>query len=255
MILVEFSAKFITGGKIICPKGWGDLEQSFSFHRLYYILDGEGYYESGGQKLSYKKGYLYLLPINKEYSLSHNDNNPLSVVWFHIDVMPKILNEIVELSPNSYNEMSSLIDILIYYCVRIEGSIHIIENLLSVLICQISGHEKIQTIEDENITKALSYMDENYQKNITNKEIANHIGYNKNYFIRLFNENMSITPHRYIVNYRMQFAAKLIRFGNMSIKEIATRVGFEDAKAFSRKFKKIFLKTPSEFRKSDFVQP
>ncbi len=64
------------------------------------------------------------------------------------------------------------------------------------------------------------------------------------YFISLY----GISPKQYILKLRLNVAIELLLQGNKSVQEIATETGFEDAKYFSRIFKKQFGVPPSQYR-------
>ena len=59
---------------------------------------------------------------------------------------------------------------------------------------------------------------------------------------------LGITPTDFIRNVRLKRAAQLLASTQLSINEIADRVGFITARNFSTQFKKMFGVTPSEYR-------
>ena len=61
---------------------------------------------------------------------------------------------------------------------------------------------------------------------------------------------LGITPTDFIRNVRLKRAAQLLADTQLSINEIASRVGFVTARNFSSQFKKMFGVTPSEYRDS-----
>ena len=58
---------------------WAYRDVSEGFSRLYYIIDGEGYYEEDGQVTRLKKGYLYLTPVKRVHSLYENPQDKLLI--------------------------------------------------------------------------------------------------------------------------------------------------------------------------------
>lgn len=73
------------------------------------------------------------------------------------------------------------------------------------------------------------------------------IGYEK--FRKVFKNQMGISPGNYVMQKRMDLAKTLLIEKNRSIKEIAMELGFSDAYAFSKQFKQMVGRSPSEFRK------
>lgn len=80
-------------------------------------------------------------------------------------------------------------------------------------------------------------------------DIANDldVGYEK--FRKVFKEIMGVSPHNYVLQKRMDIAKTYLIDKNKSIKEIALELGFADAYAFSKQFRKCVGLSPSEFRK------
>ena len=65
---------------------------------------------------------------------------------------------------------------------------------------------------------------------------------------------LGITPTDFIRNVRLKRAAQLLADTQLSINEIADRVGFVTARNFSSQFKKMFGVTPSEYREPQKLQ-
>jgi AraC-like DNA-binding protein len=68
-------------------------------------------------------------------------------------------------------------------------------------------------------------------------------------FAVAFTHAVGKPPLHYLTNIRMKRAADLLRVGNLSVKEVSYRVGYESEIAFGRLFKKHFGVTPSEFKR------
>ncbi|MGB0774601.1 MAG: helix-turn-helix domain-containing protein [Akkermansiaceae bacterium] len=67
---------------------------------------------------------------------------------------------------------------------------------------------------------------------------------------RRFLTDIKITPQQYLVNLRINEAARLLRETSMPIKEIAQRVGYGSAVAFHNAFRKARQETPGSYRKN-----
>ncbi len=97
----------------------------------------------------------------------------------------------------------------------------------------------------------LSYIEENYQKQITIEEIAGRCFYSKSYFMRFFKETMGVPFVEYLNNYRLDTAAKRLLSSGENILNIASECGFENLSYFNRRFKKRFGLTPGEYRRKN----
>lgn len=89
---------------------------------------------------------------------------------------------------------------------------------------------------------------ENYSRRIPLSEAAALVNLNPTAFCNTFKSSTGTTFNRFLTNYRMQVATRLLTTTLLSIKEIASKTGFEDVPNFFRLFKKHFNVTPTEYR-------
>jgi two-component system response regulator YesN len=101
------------------------------------------------------------------------------------------------------------------------------------------------------IRKALQYMKENYNRNLSTADIALHVKLSRSYFSDLYSREMGEPPGETLTRIRMNEAKRMLREGRMKIYEIAEAVGFSDAKAFAKAFKKVVGCTPKEYEQEN----
>lgn len=112
-------------------------------------------------------------------------------------------------------------------------------------------HNRKATGTSDNIQKIkeiIEYIHANYQKNITNQNIAEYFGYNPSYIGRVFKQTTGQSLHSYILEFRLQIAMELLTNQDIPIGEIYKQVGFTDFYHFSKIFKKKTGKTPTQYR-------
>ncbi len=84
----------------------------------------------------------------------------------------------------------------------------------------------------------------------TVKEMAKSIDVSESYFQKLFKTENGMTPAKYVCKLRFEKAKELLedrRF--LRIQEICHEIGIHDQTHFTRDFKKLYGKTPSQYRK------
>ena len=99
-----------------------------------------------------------------------------------------------------------------------------------------------------DISKSLAYLHKNFPNNITVTELAGKIGLSPSRYSSVFKEYMGLSPQQYLINYRLQKAKDLLRHTNLSIKHIASLVGFNDQLYFSKLFKKYEKVSPLHYK-------
>ncbi len=100
-----------------------------------------------------------------------------------------------------------------------------------------------------HVYNALSYIEENYMKEISVNDIAESTGLSSDYMSRQFRQFTGMTPVGYIRNFRFAKAVEMLKDPAAAISEIAFEVGYDDPCYFTRQFKKLLNMNPSEYRK------
>lgn len=98
-------------------------------------------------------------------------------------------------------------------------------------------------------TKILSYIHEHYSEQIYLRDIARMFHVNPNYCCRLFKKHTSKTFSEYINTFRIEKAMKLLRTTELTMEEIAEKVGYNDYFYFIKSFKRNQGVSPGKFRK------
>ncbi len=107
-----------------------------------------------------------------------------------------------------------------------------------------------QDLHNEVLKAMMNYVDKNYMKNITLNEVASAGGISKSLCNSIFNKYTQMTPIEYIMHYRTRKVADLLQSGNLSMSEIAEQTGFSNASYMSETFKKFYLLSPREYKKT-----
>ena len=109
---------------------------------------------------------------------------------------------------------------------------------------------KIKDDTTNDIKAILEYIKINYMNPISIKDLANVVNFSEHYFMRFFKKYMGMTCVDYINEYRLNIATNLLETTDMSIMEIAVKVGVNNISYFNKIFKKKFNLTPKEYRKN-----
>lgn len=80
------------------------------------------------------------------------------------------------------------------------------------------------------------------------RRLAKASGYSEEHFIRAFRAAFGITPKHYAQTLLMRRACGLLQGTDLPVREIAVRLGFEDASFFSRAFRRAVGVSPAPFR-------
>lgn len=98
------------------------------------------------------------------------------------------------------------------------------------------------------LSRAIAYLEKEYQRDLSVDEIAEHLGVSRSYFMREFKRGTDKTVNQYLTELRMDRAKELLGTSK-SVTEVAFEVGFNHSSYFSTVFKKHTGVTPQEFKK------
>jgi len=101
---------------------------------------------------------------------------------------------------------------------------------------------------DEDILQAQMWLQDNLSKVLNLGDVALQFGMSPRNFSRRFKAASGKTPLQFLQGNRIKTAQGLLQSSNLTIGEIAYKVGYTDVSHFSQLFKKIVLVTPNEYR-------
>ncbi|MGO4494966.1 response regulator [Paenibacillus sp. 2RAB27] len=96
----------------------------------------------------------------------------------------------------------------------------------------------------------VKYIDTNFQSELYLKDLSVKFLINQVYCCQLFKKNLGKTFSEYVTDLRIKKACELLKHTELSIDEIAAKVGYMDYYYFNKVFKKQSGITPTKFRKS-----
>lgn len=109
---------------------------------------------------------------------------------------------------------------------------------------------KSSTVKNQDrILTMLTYIQENYARKLTLEEIAQACAVSTRECLRCFQTSIRQSPMEYLIEYRIQAAARLLETTNLSVTEIAMRTGWGSNSYFTKMFSRIRGKTPNTYRK------
>ncbi len=97
--------------------------------------------------------------------------------------------------------------------------------------------------------RVLRHIDENYGSPIPIESLAEVAGWSPAHFSRLFKSTIGETPHRFLMQYRVERARRQLDETEDPLIAVATACGFADQAHLTRYFKQIVGCTPRQYRK------
>lgn len=100
------------------------------------------------------------------------------------------------------------------------------------------------------VKQAVQHMMTYYYKHIKIDSLAEEIGITRNYLAKSFQKELQMSPQEFLINLRLEKAARILESTSDPIGEVSDRVGYSDPLAFSKKFKEKFGMSPKAYREA-----
>lgn len=259
--------------------GWERCTPAHSFgpaarnHYLFhYILSGTGTLmadDSKGvtQTYSIKSMQGFMIFPNQITTYVADRQLPWEYVWLEFDgLRVKSLLDTIGLSldkpvyhARNKNLREDMANEMLYISRhKDESPFHLIGHLYLFLdyLLRSAADEQLEhgsKLREFYIHEALTYIEHNFQNEITIEDIAGVCGLNRTYFGKIFKEALGKTPQEFLLNYRMLKAAELLKLTSLSIGDIGLAVGYANQMHFSRAFKNNYGISPREWRYQNHV--
>lgn len=254
--------------------GWEQCAPLHSFgpfvrnHYLFhYIISGRGFLDSSVEKGAARRydleaGQGFLISPGQINTYSADRDDPWKYVWLEFDGLRAAgyLNA-AGLSaaqpiyqPQSPALAESLRDTMLYIADHPTAStLHQIGRLclfLDALIQSSSTRREPRGVQlrDFYIQEAVTYMEQNYRRDLTVEEIASVCNLNRSYFSKLFKESKGCPPQEFLIRMRLSKAAEMMKTSSVPIGDIAAFCGYPNQLHFSRSFKQHYGISPREWR-------
>lgn len=116
----------------------------------------------------------------------------------------------------------------------------------------VKNHDRLRNISKTNelikMDKVFEYLEQNYQRQISLKEVAGAAGFSEYHFSRVFKKATEKNFHSYLNEFRVKKAERLL-FEDVTITQAAFASGFNSIVTFNRIFKQVKGCSPSEYIK------
>jgi AraC family transcriptional regulator len=108
--------------------------------------------------------------------------------------------------------------------------------------------ERGKGLSRRSLALATDYINDNLPGKLTLEEIAGSANMSPYHFARAFKINTGLSPHRYVVQKRVERARSLLAETNLTTSEIASAVGFSSRSHLAFHFRRLLGVSPSALR-------
>ena len=105
--------------------------------------------------------------------------------------------------------------------------------------------------ESSAVYSVIRYVEENIYDIGTIQKMAKELGYSYTYLSHLFKERTGTTIQNYIHYKKIERSVQLLRYGGLTVSQIAAMLNYESIQTFSKSFRRIMGVTPTQYMRLD----
>ena len=184
--------------------------------------------------------------------------------FFDYDEFKKLIKEPLLITPETHPEVYNLIferfmeinDLYFFFSTTVK-EISIFSKLMDVfgMLMKKDYSDSLVVIQNDKqrevyikFKSLAEWLAMHSSENVSMDEAANHVGYSKFHFARLFKEYTGMTFNDYQTTLKLKEVERQLTDTDLQISDIAMACGFNNLTSLSRCFKKQYGCSPSQFR-------
>lgn len=132
------------------------------------------------------------------------------------------------------------------YQVLLEAlSLEVAHNIVRALLGVVNG--QCTNVSRMEINRCVEFMRQNISDKLTLSILASHVGMSVSHFARVFRAETGSSPIDFLIDMRLDVAARKLLANAQTMKQIAIECGFSSQAHFSSSFSKKYKISPSEY--------
>lgn len=229
---------------------------------LIYCVRGAGWCELAGRRHQVRAGDILVIPPDIPHTYGADEEEPWTISWVHLagGNVPVLLRELGVGAENPVlylGEDSQLLalfeealDVLEhgYAPAQLLYASQTLGHLMGAMIWRHRGHWRGAPDPAQRTAQTIAYMKQHLGQPLRVSALAALANLSPSHYRALFRQQTGYSPIDYFIRLRMHQACQLLDNTNLSVKDIAGRLGYEDQLYFSRLFKSVNDVAPSDYR-------
>jgi AraC-like DNA-binding protein/mannose-6-phosphate isomerase-like protein (cupin superfamily) len=227
-----------------------------------YCVKGAGWCEMAARRQAVQEGDLLVVPPGAPHAYGAADERPWTIHWFHAmgALVPEYLRNL-GITPEKpvvwlgedlrlislFEEVQEVIEHDYAYVDLLHAS-HTLAHLVSLMVRLRQERGRGALDAEQKVTQCVVYMKQHLDQPLSVRALSALANLSPSRFTELFREQTGDSPHQYLQRLRVHQACQLLDSTNLSLKQIAAGLGYQDQFHFSRVFKAIQEMPPSDYR-------
>lgn len=233
----EYEMEILHANMERCKKDWSWISQKNNWkgYHLWHVECGQATIKTQERIYKLYKGDTFLFDLNCNYTCTHHQKDLLSVYAVHFR---RVSNNEEYIRKNMCHD--SICGELMKRSVEAaekgeeENAVLWLNPVIGQFFEVKNGKMPLRPLK---INALCEEVRRNPELNYSLEDLCRKTGYSKNHLIRLFEEQLGMTPIQYCQYVKLERAKTLLTYTDKSVSEIAAELGFYDGSYFSKVFK------------------
>lgn len=226
---------------------------------LIYCTEGKAFLNVDGEPYTVRAGDLLLLPAGAAHRYTSDPDHPWTIHWAHytgplaeafhthmgFDGQTRIRH--LGRQPRLLVDFNGLLSVR-QTGFRSQGLIHASNRLRQLLAAVPLNADETDHAKQAELETIHNYMREHLEDRVTLNQLAELSSLSPAHFATRYREQTGTSPIQHFLHLKVERACQLLDTTSQSFADISRQLGYDDAYYFSRLFKKVMGKSPSDYR-------
>lgn len=236
--------------------------QFYNDTHIFFIQGGRGEFTIDGHTFTAGEGDFIVCHPGISYAASSFNNDPLKAIFMaisNIHISDKTKGYIIDegapplfrLHKNRMIIEKLMLDIVSEFKEPQLGSTEMITALLRSLIVHLIRSLTVEEVSSYSSASQTvkSYIEQNYKLDLSLSDLASIVYVSPYHLAHLFKNETGMSPIQYLIQCRIEEAKRLLKYTDLSVREISASVGYPNANYFNLLFKKMTGNSPGKYRR------
>lgn len=227
-----------------------------------YCAQGRGWCELGGERQTVRAGELLVVPPETPHVYGADEKKPWTIPWVHA-TGANVASYLAELGISAERpvlylgedpQLLALFEEVLevvehgYAPAQLLYASQTLAHLIGVMIWHRHQQWRGNPDPEQKVGRSIAYMKQHLSQPLHVSNLAAVANLSASHYTSVFKRQTGYAPIDYLIRLRMHRACQLLDTTDLSIKEVAASLGYDDPFYFSRIFKSVNENSPSDYR-------
>ena len=244
--------------------GWEKCNPDYSYfncrdlHLIHFIYEGRGMLKIGDVIYHLQEKDAFYIPPNVSATYTADSKEPWHYYYFAFNgsFAPELIHRTV--FRDSYCTTmpdNTLMQMIIDANAHINrsraadiGGMEQLFRFISIFLRKDDQNKYALDSQHQYVSQIQRYIQLHFSETLRISQLADQFNINRSHLYRMFKDCIGMGPEQYLIDFRMNQAKQLLENGNISIAEVAQKVGYNNYTNFYTNFQKHTGFTPREYQ-------